>query len=54
MLTEDLNPRAYIFSSCNEKIKAIVVQSTTTESKMNYEARGDWFVYFPGFKTHQG
>ena len=29
MLAKDSYPRAYVFSSCNEKIKAIVVRGTT-------------------------
>lgn len=32
MLMEDSNPHAYIFLSCNEKIRAIVVQPTTAET----------------------
>ena len=37
MLTKDSHPRAYVFSSCNQKIRAIVV--------WNYENRkGEAFV----------
>lgn len=51
MLAEDSNPRVYVFSSCNEKIKAIVAQPTTTEIKR------DWIGFPRGkenFLTKQG
>lgn len=35
MLAEDSNPHAYVFSSCSEKIRAIIVHPTTTETKGN-------------------
>ena len=35
---ENLNPRAYVFSLCNEKIRAFVVQPTRDDNKM-IEAR---------------
>ena len=34
MLAEDLNPHAYVFSPCNEKIRAFVAQPTKANNKM--------------------
>ena len=47
MLAVDSNPLAYVFSSCNEKIRAIIVQPTTAETKEND-------INLPGFNTHLG
>jgi hypothetical protein len=35
MLAKDSHPHAYVFSLCNEKIRAIVVEPITAETKEN-------------------
>lgn len=43
----DLHPRVYVFSLCNQKVRAIIVQPTMTETKGND-------IDFPGYTTLQG